>query len=71
MDINILKSIFVNVLSLTVIDCSSNDIEIVATFYFDMTQLEYLHIILHNISDNTSKYNGQIFSLLEKEIFHN
>ena len=58
-DINTINSIFVNLRSLTLIDCSSVDLDTVGKFYFDMTQMQYLHITFRMI-DDISKYNGEI-----------
>jgi hypothetical protein len=55
---NLINSIFINLKSLTFIDCFTNHLDaFVDQFYFNMTQIEYLHISLRKISNDNSKYN--------------
>ncbi|CAF1113733.1 unnamed protein product [Rotaria sordida] len=51
-DINRNKSIFVNLKSLILVDCSSNDLDIIAKYYFDIIQIEYLNIIVRKHDDH-------------------
>ncbi|CAF3546761.1 unnamed protein product [Rotaria sp. Silwood1] len=55
MNTNTINSIFTNLRSLTLIDCFSIDLDILAKFYFNMTQIEYLHITFRRIDDDMSK----------------
>ncbi|CAF4970351.1 unnamed protein product [Rotaria sp. Silwood1] len=55
MNTNTINSIFTNLRSLTLINCFSIDLDILAKFYFNMTQIEYLHITFRRIGDDMSK----------------
>ncbi|CAF1218090.1 unnamed protein product [Rotaria sordida] len=48
-DINIIKSIFAHLRCLTLMDCSSSDLQTIQRYNIDMTQMEYLHIVVRNI----------------------
>ncbi|CAF2382661.1 unnamed protein product [Rotaria sp. Silwood2] len=52
MNINTINSIFTNLRSLTLINCFSVDLDILAKFYLNMTQIEYLHITFRRIRDD-------------------
>ncbi|CAF3712359.1 unnamed protein product [Rotaria sp. Silwood1] len=59
---NIIRSIFNNLRSLTLIDYSSEDLDIIEIYYTDMIQLQYLHIttIIVNESDGITLFKKLI-----------
>ena len=60
-NISIMNSICINLKSLTLINCSVNDIIIFNKYIFQMSLIEYLHITYRRIDDDNRKYNGDIF----------
>ncbi|CAF3791557.1 unnamed protein product [Rotaria sordida] len=53
---DVIQSVFVNLKYLTLIDCSSFDLDdIVALYMNDLIQLEYLHITVRKLAEHNSK----------------
>jgi hypothetical protein len=53
---DITKSILVNLLNLTLFDCSSGDIQIIDNHYKDLEKLESLHITMRKIDYRKGEY---------------
>ncbi|CAF0861903.1 unnamed protein product [Rotaria sordida] len=59
---DIIRSIFNNLRSLTLIDCSSEDLDIIEIYCTNMIQLQYLNIIVRNTDEHLSKSIDKIMS---------
>ncbi|CAF4008480.1 unnamed protein product [Rotaria sordida] len=68
-DTDIIRSIFNNLRSLTVIDCSSEDLDIIEIYYTYMIQLQYLHITVRKTGEHlkwpvTEIYDVSVYRFL-------
>ncbi|CAF3975810.1 unnamed protein product [Rotaria sordida] len=68
-DTDIIRSIFNNLRSLTVIDCSSEDLDIIEIYYTCMIQLQYLHITVRKTGEHlkwpvTEIYDVSVYRFL-------
>ncbi|CAF3016374.1 unnamed protein product [Rotaria sp. Silwood2] len=65
----IIRSIFNNLRSLTLIDCSSEDLDIIEIYYTHMIQLKYLHITVRKTDEHlkwpvTKSYDVSVYRFL-------
>jgi len=67
--LDILRSIFNNLKSLTLIDCSSADLDTIEMYYPYMIQLEYLHITVWNTDEHLSKSNDTMNTLGKRNMY--
>ncbi|CAF1429058.1 unnamed protein product [Rotaria sordida] len=64
-DTDIIRSIFNNLRSLTVIDCSSEDLDIIEIYYTCMIQLQYLHITVRKTGEHLIETIDDLYVLLD------
>ncbi|CAF3302282.1 unnamed protein product, partial [Rotaria sp. Silwood2] len=53
---NIIQSIFIHLRYLTLIDCSSSDLNTIERYCLDMTQIEYFHMTIRKTNEHFSRF---------------